>query len=48
METRIEMSFWARTLRDEELHEIQQKESETLRELLRCSSRRGSRPIHWA
>jgi AcrR family transcriptional regulator len=35
METRIEMSFWARALRNEELHEIQQKESETLRELLR-------------
>ena len=35
METRIEMSFWARALRNEELHEIQQKESETLRALLR-------------
>ena len=35
LETRIEMSFWARALRNEELHEIQQKESETLRELLR-------------
>jgi AcrR family transcriptional regulator len=35
LETRIEMSFWARALRNEELHEIQQKESETLRSLLR-------------
>jgi AcrR family transcriptional regulator len=35
LETRIEMSFWARALRNEELHEIQQGESETLRELLR-------------
>jgi AcrR family transcriptional regulator len=35
METRIEMSFWARALRNEELHEIQQGESETLRALLR-------------
>jgi AcrR family transcriptional regulator len=35
LETRIEMSFWARALRNEELHGIQQKESETLRELLR-------------
>src|ERR1700749_3103607 len=35
METRIEMSFWARALRNEELHEIQQDESETLRALLR-------------
>jgi AcrR family transcriptional regulator len=35
METRIEMSFWARALRNEELHEIQQDESETLRTLLR-------------
>jgi AcrR family transcriptional regulator len=35
LETRIEMSFWARALRNEELHEIQQEESETLRELLR-------------
>jgi AcrR family transcriptional regulator len=35
LETRIEMSFWARALRNEELHEIQQNESETLRELLR-------------
>ncbi|HVX33443.1 MAG TPA: TetR family transcriptional regulator C-terminal domain-containing protein [Solirubrobacterales bacterium] len=35
METRIEMSFWARALRNEELHEIQRKESETLRALLR-------------
>ena len=29
------MSFWARALRNEALHEIQQQESETLRELLR-------------
>ena len=35
LETRIEMSFWARALRNEALHEIQQKESETLRTLLR-------------
>jgi len=35
LETRIEMSFWARALRNEELHEIQQEESETLRTLLR-------------
>ena len=35
LETRIEMSFWARALRNEALHEIQQKESETLRSLLR-------------
>ena len=35
METRIEMSFWARALRNEALHEIQQHESETLRALLR-------------
>jgi AcrR family transcriptional regulator len=35
LETRIEMSFWARALRNEELHEIQQEESETLRALLR-------------
>jgi AcrR family transcriptional regulator len=35
LETRIEMSFWARALRNEALHEIQQHESETLRALLR-------------
>ena len=35
LETRIEMSFWARALRNEELHEIQREESETLRTLLR-------------
>ncbi len=35
METRIEMSFWARALRNGELHDIQQDESETLRKLLR-------------
>lgn len=35
LETRIEMSFWARALRNEALHEIQQEESETLRVLLR-------------
>jgi len=35
LETRIEMSFWARALRNEALHEIQQQESETLRKLLR-------------
>jgi AcrR family transcriptional regulator len=35
LETRIEMSFWARALRNEGLHEIQQGESETLRSLLR-------------
>jgi hypothetical protein len=29
------MSFWARALRNEALHEIQQHESETLRALLR-------------
>jgi len=35
METRIEMSFWARALRNGDLHDIQQGESETLRTLLR-------------
>src|SRR6201995_48827 len=35
LETRIEMSFWARALRNEALHEIQEEESETLRALLR-------------
>ncbi|HEX4306544.1 MAG TPA: TetR/AcrR family transcriptional regulator [Solirubrobacterales bacterium] len=35
LEARIEMSFWARALRNEELHEIQEEESETLRTLLR-------------
>ncbi len=35
LETRIEMSFWARALRNEALHEIQQQESEGLRALLR-------------
>lgn len=35
LETRIEMSFWARALRNEALHEIQQQESEKLRALLR-------------
>ena len=35
LETRIEMSFWARALRNEALHEIQERESETLRALLR-------------
>jgi AcrR family transcriptional regulator len=35
LETRIEMSFWARALRNEALHEIQQRESAILRELLR-------------
>jgi len=35
LETRIEMSFWARALRNEALHEIQQQESETLWALLR-------------
>lgn len=35
LETRIEMSFWARALRNEALHEIQQHESEGLRALLR-------------
>jgi AcrR family transcriptional regulator len=35
LETRIEMSFWARALRNEALHEIQEGESETLRSLLR-------------
>lgn len=35
LETRIEMSFWARALRNGDLHDIQQGESETLRALLR-------------
>ena len=35
METRIEMSFWARALSNGDLHDIQQDESETLRALLR-------------
>lgn len=35
LETRIEMSFWARALRNEALHEIQEKESDDLRSLLR-------------
>jgi AcrR family transcriptional regulator len=35
LETRIEMSFWARALRNEALHEIQEDESEGLRALLR-------------
>jgi AcrR family transcriptional regulator len=35
LETRIEMSFWARALRNDALHEIQEQESETLREMLR-------------
>ncbi|MFT3866689.1 MAG: TetR/AcrR family transcriptional regulator [Solirubrobacterales bacterium] len=35
LETRIEMSFWARALRNEALHEIQRHESEGLRTLLR-------------
>ncbi|HTT95843.1 MAG TPA: TetR family transcriptional regulator C-terminal domain-containing protein [Solirubrobacterales bacterium] len=35
LETRIEMSFWARALRNEALHEIQERESEILRGLLR-------------
>jgi AcrR family transcriptional regulator len=35
METRIEMSFWARALRNQALHEIQADESEGLRTLLR-------------
>jgi AcrR family transcriptional regulator len=35
METRIEMSFWARALSNGDLHDIQQDESETLRTLLR-------------
>jgi AcrR family transcriptional regulator len=35
LETRIEMSFWARALRNEALHQIQQEESEGLRGLLR-------------
>src|ERR1700753_1187102 len=35
LETRIEMSFWARALRNEELHEIQQREAERWRERLR-------------
>ena len=41
LETRIEMSFWARALRNEALHEIQQEESETLRALLRELIERG-------
>jgi AcrR family transcriptional regulator len=35
LETRIEMSFWARALRNEALHEIQEHESDELRTLLR-------------
>jgi AcrR family transcriptional regulator len=35
LETRIEMSFWARALRNDALHEIQEDESEGLRALLR-------------
>jgi AcrR family transcriptional regulator len=35
LETRIEMSFWARSLRNEKLKEIQHEESEGLRDLLR-------------
>jgi AcrR family transcriptional regulator len=35
LETRIEMSFWARALRNESLHGIQEEESEVLRDLLR-------------
>jgi AcrR family transcriptional regulator len=35
LETRIEMSFWARALRNGDLHDIQENESETLRTLLR-------------
>jgi AcrR family transcriptional regulator len=35
LETRIEMSFWARALRNGDLHEIQREESETLRGILR-------------
>ena len=35
LETRIEMSFWARALRNESLHEIQEQEAEELRTLLR-------------
>jgi AcrR family transcriptional regulator len=35
LETRIEMSFWARALRNEALHDIQEEESEGLRSLLR-------------
>ena len=35
METRIEMSFWARALRNDSLRTIQQEESEDLRTLLR-------------
>jgi AcrR family transcriptional regulator len=35
LETRIEMSFWARALRNGSLHEIQEEESEGLRALLR-------------
>ena len=34
LETRIEMSFWARALRNEALREIQHEESSRLRELL--------------
>lgn len=34
LETRIEMSFWARSLRNEALREIQHEESEGLRDLL--------------
>jgi AcrR family transcriptional regulator len=34
LETRIEMSFWARSLRNEALREIQVKESKVLRDLL--------------
>lgn len=35
LETRIEMSFWERSLRNEALGEIQHEESATLRELIR-------------
>lgn len=35
LETRIEMSFWARALRNAELHQIQHEESETHRALIR-------------
>lgn len=35
LETRIEMSFWARSLRNEALNQIQHEESEGLRALLR-------------
>jgi AcrR family transcriptional regulator len=35
LEMRIEMSFWARALRNDELHEIQEKESEVFRKLFR-------------